>query len=330
VSDSRREDILLGLFVLCTVGLLATLSVRVGSMVPEKATRYHFIMDGVLGLQQDNRVTVAGVNVGVVEDIHVQGRQARLTVAVDPDLVLHSGAQAAVRARTLLGEKYVDLDPGDPDRAVIPPGTVIEENVPTVEIDSVIRGAAQLVTTLNAMAPKLRTAAEHLEGVLATADMKQVARDLTGLIKDTDEFILSMQRALGDSSQDARVLLRDLRARTPRILDRMDSTAMRVEELLATIPSDSLRATLKKAPDTLDSTSQTLQDVRLAISDLRNTSVRTAKVLDTLDAVLTRASGVSEKQIRELLQVEGVRVNLITDPEIERRVKALARPNNSP
>ncbi|WP_410967530.1 hypothetical protein, partial [Salmonella sp. SAL4456] len=83
-----------------------------------------------------------------------------------------------------------------------------------VEIDSVIRGAAELVASLNQMSPSLRKAADRLDGVLDTADMRQVARDVSSLIKDSNVFVNQVSRAFTDSSQDTRVLLHDLRVKT--------------------------------------------------------------------------------------------------------------------
>ena len=324
MEESRRADIMLGVFTLSVVAALAVLSLRVGAIAPVGAVRYDFLMDSALGLQKDNRVSIAGVNVGIVDRLAVDGRMARVSVLVEPGLVLHQDAKAAVRARTLLGEKYVDLDPGIADTPPLPPGSTVAENIPTVEIDQVIRASASLVGTLNQMTPTLRAAVERLDGVLATADMRVVAHDLTNLIKDGDDLVRMVKRTAADTGTDARLLLKELRARTPGILDRVEKTSTRLDELMAAIPADKLKMTMENAPGALDSASQTLVDVRAAVADLRATSARTSRVLDQLDKVLAKTGSVTEQQIREVLQVEGIRVNLITDPDIERKVRALA------
>lgn len=329
MEENRSGDILLGLFTLLVVGALAFLSLKVGSIAPQGAVHYDFLMDSALGLQRDNRVSVAGVNVGVVDDLAVDGKMARVSVLLDPALVLHADAKAAVRARTLLGEKYVDLDPGSADEAVLSPGSTLKDNIPTVEIDQVIRAAAALVDSMNGMAPTMKQAVDRLDAVLATADMRQVAKDLGSLIKDGAEVVRLVQRTVADSGQDARVLLRDLRERTPAILDRIEKTGQRVDALLASVPQDALNSTIDKAPGTMDSANAALADIRLAVAEIRATSQRTSKTLESLDRVLAKAGTVTEQQIREVLQVEGVRVNLITDPDIERRVRALSPPTPS-
>ncbi|MBI5497337.1 MAG: MCE family protein [Deltaproteobacteria bacterium] len=324
MEDNRRQDVMLGLFTLVVVAALVTLALRVGSTAPVGAVSYDFVMDSALGLQRDNRVSVAGVNVGIVESIRVDGKAARLTLLLEPGLAVHTDAKAAVRARTLLGEKYVDLDPGTPEAGRLPAGSTVKDNVPTVEIDTVIRAAAALVTSLNDMTPALRTSVDRLEGVLATADMRQVSRDLTGLIKDASDLVKSGQNALGEGGQDARMLLKDLRTRTPELLSRLQKTTEKVDALIDAVPQDALKDTLARAPATLDTTQQALGELRTAIADLKGASAKTTRVLEQLEKVLGKANSLTEQQIREVLQVEGVRVNLITDPDIERRVKALA------
>jgi phospholipid/cholesterol/gamma-HCH transport system substrate-binding protein len=326
VYESRRQDILLGLFALLVLGALVVLSLKVGSAAPADAVRYDFLMDSALGLQRDNRVTVAGVNVGIVDRIVVDGKRARVTVALEPSLEVREGARAAVRARTLLGEKHVDLDPGSPDAPPLPPGSTVDDNVPTVEIDAVIRGAAALVDSLNSVTPTLKNASARLDEVLGTADARKLTRDLGAIVTEFAQFMQLVERSVRESSHDVQILLRDLRTRGPDIVTRMDQAADKLNKVLDAMPMETLQATLKKTPAALDTTTQAMQDLRMALTDLRSTNVRTAKVLENLDRMLTKVNTMSEPQLREILQVEGIRVNLITDPDIERRVRALRPP----
>lgn len=326
MNESKRQDILLGLFAIGVLAALIGLSLKVGSAAPAGAVTYDFLLDSALGLQKDNRVTVAGVPVGVVDNLSVDGKMARVRLALDPTFTLYADAKAAVRARTLLGEKYVDLDPGAPPAPVLAPGSTVTDNIPTVEIDSVIRGAAELVASLNSVTPTLKTAAARLDTVLGTADAEAVTRDISTLVNEATRFLRTIQRNLGDTSEDARLLLRDLRTRAPEIVSRLDVTAQKLEALLDAVPVDAMQDAIKKSPGAVDTTTAAMADLRTAVAELRSTTQKSNRVLDNLDGVLIKVSSINEKQLREILQVEGVRVNLITDPDIERRVRALKPP----
>src|SRR5206468_3884788 len=80
------------------------------------------------GLRSGSQVKVGGVVVGQVAGIAITGRDtARATLALDRRRVgaIGAGARAEIRPLNLLGEKFVDLRPGDqahpaPDGSAIP------------------------------------------------------------------------------------------------------------------------------------------------------------------------------------------------------------------
>src|SRR5699024_1818213 len=64
----------------------------------------------------DNEVRVAGVRVGSVTDVCLDGERVRVDFRVD-DAWLGDRTAAAIRVKTLLGQKYLALDPKG-DRAL--------------------------------------------------------------------------------------------------------------------------------------------------------------------------------------------------------------------
>src|SRR5687767_13840539 len=78
------------------------------------------VFDDVAGLDDESAVRIAGVRKGHVTDIKVQpdGR-AVVTMTVDDDVPLHANAVAKVANLGLLGEKYIELDPGTPQAQVL-------------------------------------------------------------------------------------------------------------------------------------------------------------------------------------------------------------------
>jgi virulence factor Mce-like protein len=72
--------------------------------------------DNVQGLGTiDRNVRVAGVNVGSIGTVERIGDDALVKLEIDPDIVVHSDAIAALRPHTLFeGSDFVDLQPGSP------------------------------------------------------------------------------------------------------------------------------------------------------------------------------------------------------------------------
>src|SRR5688500_17574157 len=78
------------------------------------------IFEDVAGLDDESSVRIAGVRKGLVTDIKVlpDGR-AEVTMEVDDDVPLHQNATARVANLGLLGEKYIELEPGSANAPVI-------------------------------------------------------------------------------------------------------------------------------------------------------------------------------------------------------------------
>ncbi len=321
--SNRRQEIAVGLFVLLAIAGMVYLSFRLGGGRPAQAVTYDLVFDSALGLQQDNMVTVAGVRVGLVEDISVDGRRARVRVAVAPDLLLHQDATAAVRSRTLLGEKYIELLPGDPETPRLEPGTTIDETIPTIEIDHLIRGAEQAIASANAILPTFQAAMEKIDGLVRRSDVDSTVKSLSEVLDEGAQLIRGLSDLTRASGEDFKGLLAMLRKRGPGVLDRLDNTLERVDRLAAAVPTEALTQAIERAPQAVDNADRALADLRVAVADLRKVSRQGTQIAGMLERMLKKVDRIDEKTLREFIQVQGVRVNLTTDPTILRRIREL-------
>ncbi|MBH0781213.1 MCE family protein [Nocardia bovistercoris] len=65
------------------------------------------------GIKVGDKVDVSGVPVGTVSGAKIEGTHVLLTLNVDRNVKLGSDARASIKMATLLGARYVDLEPGD-------------------------------------------------------------------------------------------------------------------------------------------------------------------------------------------------------------------------
>ena len=95
--------------------VLAVLIVLIG-LSPETLTsmataiRYQAQFSDAGGLTAGNDVTIAGIKVGSISDVSLQGRNALVTFAIDGTVELGSDTTAHVRTGTLLGERVLTLE----------------------------------------------------------------------------------------------------------------------------------------------------------------------------------------------------------------------------
>jgi phospholipid/cholesterol/gamma-HCH transport system substrate-binding protein len=70
------------------------------------------IFHDATGLVEKSRVQIAGLNIGQIVDRRLEGSFARITLRVIPETQLWSNATVFKKSASLLGEFYLELDPG--------------------------------------------------------------------------------------------------------------------------------------------------------------------------------------------------------------------------
>ena len=123
-----RTEIVVGLFVLIGIACLGYLAIKLGKLELLGNSGYPVYADfsSVAGLKIGDSVEIAGVKIGRVEAMGLADDRARLQLRLQDNVKLQEDAIASVRARGLIGDKFVLITPGASDK-IIPPGGKIRE-----------------------------------------------------------------------------------------------------------------------------------------------------------------------------------------------------------
>lgn len=127
-----RTEILVGIFVLVGVLCLAYLAIRLGKLelLGNKGYVVYANFASVAGLKIGDPVEIAGVKVGKVESIGLADDSARLGLRVDDQVKLQEDVIASIRARGLIGDKFVLISPGASDRLLGSGGKIRDTESP--------------------------------------------------------------------------------------------------------------------------------------------------------------------------------------------------------
>lgn len=220
--------------------------------------------ENLAGLRKNSSVKVGGLPGGDIAKVQLTERDTALaTVELDPGVEIGPGARAEVRPVNLLGEKYIDLTPGDTDRALPSGSTIpIRQTSTPVELDDV----------LNTLRPDTRAAIRLLinEAGIAMAgrgtDFNTVLEQLPPAIDQTDRVIA----ALGEDTR----LLQDLVERGDRVLapisdKRADLSRLVVEAGGALVATAERRAELGA---TVAEAASTMRQLRSTFGELEATA----------------------------------------------------------
>ena len=111
-------------------------------------TTYSADFSEASGLQKDNDVRIAGVKVGKVSDIALDGDKVKVSFKVK-DAWLGDRTTAAIKIKTLLGQKYLSLDPEG--EKTLNPGTVIprDRTMAPYDVLDAFRGLSETVDNID-------------------------------------------------------------------------------------------------------------------------------------------------------------------------------------
>jgi phospholipid/cholesterol/gamma-HCH transport system substrate-binding protein len=134
-----KLELIVGVFVLIGIAALAYLAIKLGKLevIGGNQREIQAIFDSVAGLKAGAPVEVAGVQVGQVKRIGLEGDQALVVMAIDPKVKVYKDAIAAIKTRGLIGDKYVALSPGGAEPE-LRAGEKIRDTESGVDLEAVI------------------------------------------------------------------------------------------------------------------------------------------------------------------------------------------------
>jgi len=136
-------EIVVGFFLLLGLLALGYLAVKLGKMEIVGGGGYtvYATFSNVGGLRAGSPIEIAGVEVGSIEKISLKDYQAQVALRMKDGVDLPEDSIISIRTKGLIGEQFVRISPGGSDK-IIPPGGVISETEPPVDIMELIANYA--------------------------------------------------------------------------------------------------------------------------------------------------------------------------------------------
>ena len=195
-ANWRSAAVRLGIFLaVCLLGVFALYAVFGQLRFGEKANTYKAEFLNVTGLENGDFVRIAGVEVGQVKNVSIQGDTTALVeFTADDSVVLTDGNRAVIRYDDLIGGRYLALVEGAGGTAKVNPGDTIPlaRTSPALDLDALIGGFRPLFAALdpdqvNALSGQLIQAFEG-QGATIGSFLTQTAA-LTNTLADRDQLI---------------------------------------------------------------------------------------------------------------------------------------------
>ncbi len=196
----------LGAFVLIALVLFGFATTRIGDMVwiKEDVNVVETEFDDLMGLDIQSPVRMAGVKVGIVQEILLRNNRAVVRVALNPGIRLPASTYATIVGRGLVGEKNLALiaKPGDTDW--LPEGAVIPSE-PAGDINTFMAQASGITEDIRKLSSLLTEmfSGENQTGSLKNllAKTNQAVEELSAMIKENRADLHTTIHNLSETSE---------------------------------------------------------------------------------------------------------------------------------
>lgn len=234
------------------------------------------------GLPPGSGVVVAGLPIGEIGGRAIEGRYARVTMRVREDVVIWSNAVVYKKASSLLGNYYVEIDPGSQYRLsatgervenhILKPGDQIELVVEATTPDKLMSRIEQSMPNVDSVLLSVRDLSEDLRRV--------VNGPLASIADRVDELVAQETSTIS------------------RILERTDRTIAKIELIAGDIRGVTGTADdkINKILDQLDDATAEAREVMVtARKEVEETGAKVREKLDVVDDVFEHSASIAKK-----------------------------------
>lgn len=303
MTQTKREQVMVGLFILVAAALLMGAAVAVGGISSRQVKTYRAYFAFAGGVESGTEVRYSGgPKVGRVEKMRIDPQdpsRIEMTFSVDADLPVKTDSRVKIMSMTPLGDNHVEVVPGTPLAADAPTGTqlpsdpYVDLNSLMAQVQAITPQAQQLLTTLNERVVELKVTVSRVNDLLNgqnRSNLSAVLAESRGLIQEDRPPLKSTLGHLNDVSAQLQPVLDDLRktaATANQALDHVDALIGedRPDIHVALLELRQSLATAVTLTGRLDQTVDVnSENIDEALDNLRDVTENLKEITDTIKA----------------------------------------------
>ncbi|MDD4084482.1 MAG: MlaD family protein [Acidaminococcaceae bacterium] len=275
------------------------------------------IYDQVGGLKEGHVVRYAGVDVGTVRAVNVEGNKVEASLKIREGIRIPQGSQFSIGADGMLGEKFV---------AISPPSVLTGSYIGVGEKVKGSQGAGldEFMAASGKVLEKLEGIADALNNVLGDKEVQQSMRDGFMNARDISANLNTFSRVMAEVAADNQKEISVMIVQLSRMAERMNNVATHLDSILAGADNDgqtgrdlaAMSQNLARASERVEKMTATLEkvvtdpktesDLRATIKNAKETSEKANKVLTTLESSRFQAEALYSDKRGDWLNNMGV------------------------
>ncbi|HEX2879465.1 MAG TPA: MlaD family protein, partial [Polyangiaceae bacterium] len=103
----------------------------------------YVLLPDASGIAQHSQVKVAGIPIGHISSVRLEGQRARIDIKVKPDVALYDDAAVSKAASSFLGEYYLGVYPGTEGLKKLEDGDQIKNVLDTATTQAILQDVSE-------------------------------------------------------------------------------------------------------------------------------------------------------------------------------------------
>jgi phospholipid/cholesterol/gamma-HCH transport system substrate-binding protein len=306
--SSRHHEITVGALVLLAGAALGWMSLKIGALSNFGDTVVVVMeVPDASGLSEGADVKVAGVVVGRITELGVIHDHAELDMSLHKDAGLRNDVVAQIRARSVLGEKYLALMPQSATAPLLRDGDHITASVGHTEIDELVNSMGPLLTQVHGLSALVDRFTATLD-----EDPERAVRmlgDLETLLREGASAAEHAPAMIGETRQTLREF-RKIAAELRPALEGLGPMLEKTGDAVQTLERVASKLDQADIVGTVDDTRALIDEARGAVSEGRRALHDVQGATSGIQTLVDNLSQIDKWELRRLLREEGILVRL--------------------
>ncbi len=319
MADQRNRLVLLGVFVTVVLILFGYLAMRVGSVRTGGGIEVETVFDDAQGLVENGSVRIAGIQVGSIGKLRVDNGKARITLYLNPDVGMKRNVAATIKAKSLLGEKFIELIPQPGDAPALQDGDVIENTYVQAELPDLASQIGPLLAKINP------DDVGRLVRVISTI-LEQNEKDIPKVVESLGNLTVNLDRMIErngpkidqivDAAFDATT---KAGPKVERLIDTTQHTLDNANKLIEANGPRIEQFAVQLSKFDLERINRMIGEVDTAMQGMPETMKDARQLLTRTNALMGGFEGLTWFDLKHLIRDEGVVVRMMArgDDDIE-------------
>lgn len=260
-----------------------------GGLSHRDAARAYAYFHDASGLGPKSRIQIAGILVGEIESIQLEGQLARVTLLVKRDIKLKTDATLAKRSESLLGDFMLDLTPGSEKADMLEDGGQITHVQDTTGMEQAFNSLSKITGDIQEVTAALRVSLGGDKGALSLShiiqNLSQMSDQLNDTVRMNGERLNDILTNFQGVSSDVRSITSSEEQRYKVIVENVQTITEDVKDVLVQVKKV-LGAGEGNMKDTVDSLKETLTKLNSSLENVQEITGRINKGEGTLGQLI--------------------------------------------